>query len=363
MKIGITKLLPENIAPSTVKNIAIFDGDKKIGTVDVSKMRLPNVGAKLYSFGLLSDVHLADYRQVSYTKFDNALTYFKSHGAAFCCHSGDITDYGFWYPTATYQQSTYNPILWNEYANICGRHTIPVYGCCGNHENYNGYDITGTYADSYGADPTLVINNLEKLQEYTGNGLYFKVEHENDVFLFVGQPHDVTPMSADGLQWLYEALEDNRNKRCFVFVHPHIVSGNPSGAYKSNPLFENWDETPVFKTMLRHYKNTILFHGHTHAKFETQTEDIKAIYSAEEGFRSVHVPSCGAPRDVVGGELENRWDESQGYLVDVYENCIVLNGIDLVGMKQVPIGQYRIDTRIVRIPEKSFVDDTRTIVT
>lgn len=353
--------IPQNIAPSGATSIGAYDGSgNKICSIALGRLTPPNK-EKLYSFGLLSDIHLADYRQTSYTKFDNALSYFEEQGVSFCCHSGDLTDYGFWYPTATYRVSYYNPVLFEEYQSICENHNIPVYGCCGNHESYNGYDITGTYTDEHGADPSLVVNNLEKLQEYTGKGLYFALTQGNDVFIFLGQPSGNIPMSDEALQWLYETLENNRNKRCFIFVHPHISSGNPVGAYKSNPLFKNWEHFSAFKNLLSHYKNTILFHGHTHFKFECQEQDKESTYSTKDGFRSVHVPSSSTPRDVVDGELVNRNDESQGYIVDVYDDCIVLNGMDFINNRYVAIGVFKIDTTLQTIDAGTFTDSTGTI--
>jgi hypothetical protein len=36
--------------------------------------------------------------------------------------------------------------------------------------------------------------------------------------------------------------------------------------------------------------------------------------------------------------------ESEGYLVDVYDDCIVLNGMNFIDNTIVPIGIYKIDT-------------------
>jgi hypothetical protein len=46
------------------------------------------------------------------------------------------------------------------------------------------------------------------------------------------------------------------------------------------------------------------------------------------------------------GMWEARESESQGYIVDVYDDCIVLNGLDLINNKYVPLGVYKIDTRL-----------------
>jgi hypothetical protein len=113
--------------------------------------------------------------------------------------------------------------------------------------------------------------------------------------------------------------------------------------------------------MLKHYKNTVLFHGHTHVKFETQEQDEEAVYSKADGFHSVHVPSLGSPRDVVDGGLVNRPDEGQGFIVDVYSDCVVLNGMDFISEKPVPIGIYKLDTTLQTIEANTFTDSTGVI--
>ncbi len=41
---------------------------------------------------------------------------------------------------------------------------------------------------------------------------------------------------------------------------------------------------------------------------------------------------------------ESRDSESQGYIVDVYDDCIVLNGMDFINNKPVPLGVLQINT-------------------
>lgn len=347
MKIGITPLIAENFVQSNVSGLAIFDGDTKICDIDISKMRLPDLGTKLYSFGVVSDLHFAGTSAAwnPDTKFDNALTYFENMGCVFCAHAGDMTQTGFYVDGDAVNLA---PEQFARYKAVCDKHSIPVYGVCGNHESY--------------VNP--ITDNLTELKAYTGTDIYYSVPQGNDLFIFIGQPQENKPMGDDALQWLYETLETNRNRRCFVLVHPQISSGNPLGAYTSNNFFQGWGtKTTAFTNLLKHYKNVILIHGHSHTKFECQALDKKANYTAADGFRAVHVPSLSRPRNVVDGVLSYADAESYGYLAEVYANHIVLNGYDFIENDIVPIAQYCIDTTLKTVPADSFSDSTGIIVT
>lgn len=342
-----THFIPQNTAPHGAKSIGAYDQNgQKVCTIPLGRMT-PVTKEKLYSFGLLSDIHLYKKGEAWVTwnpdtKFNNALTYCESQNCVFCAHCGDITQTGLYDEGDTVNLQ---PAQFEVYKEICDKHTIPVYGICGNHESY----------------VVPITNNLAELKTYTGTDLYYTFTNGNDVFIFLGQPYNVCPMSDEAFQWLCETLEKNRNKRCFIFVHPHISSGNPVGAYKKNPLFKNWKHFSVFKNLLSHYKNTILFHGHTHVKFECQEQDKESTYSTADGFNSIHVPSLGTPRDVVNGELVNRENESQGYIVDVYDDCVVLNGMNFINNECCPLGVFKIDTTLVTIEAGTFTDSTGII--
>ena len=290
MKIGKTAFISENIAPPNAKRLAIFDGSKKVGVVAISPMQPNNLGTKLYSFGLVSDLHCAGGGSAERTRLDNALTYFESQGCSFCCHSGDMTNVGFWLNSTDTEMYLAQMA---EYKSVRDAHpNLPLYGVCGNHESYSK-PIEG---------------NVKELQEYTGHGLYYSMTHGNDVFVFAGQNQGSKPMSDEALQWLYETLETNRNKRCFVFVHPYVSSkdsGNPYGVY-GNDLFAEWGvKTTAFTNILRHYKNTLLCHGHSHMHFSMQEEVSNSNYSKVLGFRSLHVPSISWNRKIVNGASVN----------------------------------------------------------
>lgn len=339
--------LPENIAPQNAEKIGVYDASgKEVCTIPLGGLTPPN-GEKLYSFGLVSDMHLYKSQPtwLANTKFDNALSFFENKGCVMCTHSGDITQTGFFNDGDAVNMDVGQ---FAKYKEICDKHSIPVYGICGNHESY----------------VNSITNNLAELKAYTDTDLHYTVSHGNDVFIFAGQSIGTRPMSDETLQWLYETLEANRNKRCFVFVHPDISSGNPLGAYTSNRLFALWGtKTTAFIDLLKHYKNTVLFHGHSHMMFECQEVDEIANYTEKDGFRSVHVPSLSRPCAIIDGVRTYQNDKSYGYLVDVYEDFIVLNGMNFINNQYCPLGVFKIDTTLQTIKANTFPDSTGTITT
>ena len=68
--------IPQNIAPSGAKSIGVYNqNSEKICTIPLGRLA-PTTKEKLYSFGLLSDIHLF-HLPASWNpnpKFDNALT-------------------------------------------------------------------------------------------------------------------------------------------------------------------------------------------------------------------------------------------------------------------------------------------------
>ena len=324
--------IPQNTAPNGAKKIGMYDSNgKKVLTIPLGGLT-PPTGTKLYSFGLVSDIHLYPIAAVEWTpevKFDNALTYFESKGCMFCVQCGDFTQTGLFLEGDRVNMDTRQ---FAKYKEICDKHTIHIYGFCGNHESY--------------MNP--IANNPEELRYYTGTDLYYSVEQGSDLFILLGQPNPGYVMSDEAYNWLVATLEANTNKRCLVFVHSYIEedSGDPCDV-RENSIFEAWGvtRTDAFTNLLSQYDNVILFHGHSHMKFQSQEFDTCANYTEKNGFKSVHIPSLGVPRDVdtVNKVSVNDNRASQGYIVDVYDDCIVLNGMDLINQECVPMGTYQIN--------------------
>ena len=246
-----------------------------------------------------------------------------------------------------------------------------VYAIPGNHDAPSN-DNTVTEESS--------INGLkdEDLIPYTGRGLYYSFTHGDDVFIFVGEWawSYIWPFSIAELQWLYETLEANRNKRCFVFQHllsfdgsgnPHPATG-PTTDILGGENTTRYSNVPgrIFLSMMRHYKNCIWFHGHSHTAFECQQDTTAANYDNYYGIHSIHVPSLAVTR--TWNEETQSYDKhdvggSQGYVVDIYPNGIHLRGRDFVKGEFLPIASYWLDTTLKTVEAGTYTDSTGTIKT
>lgn len=360
MKYEYTHFIPENVSPKGATRIVVKDGDgKEVCSIPSSRFGglTPPTGEPLYYFGLVSDCHTANWTTNwnGGQKLKNALAYFQRAGCKFVIGCGDFTQAGFYYDGA----NDYNEGQMLNYQAILEEHTIPVFEIFGNHENYYGVSITnhlarakeltGIPATAYTVSSTPDSDTVEGTTVRPNR--YAPVEE--DLFILCGQSDSGQVMSADDFTWLGNQLKNNSNRRCFIFVHSYMEgdSGDADNR-RENSIFDTWYQTAAFVTLLEQYPNVILFHGHSHMKFEHQTVDPIANYATVKGYKSVHVPSLGNPRDIdphatTDKDTPEDAASSQCYLVDVYSDCIVLNGLEL-GTTGVPsvevLGTLKINT-------------------
>lgn len=338
-----TGFIPQNIAPPNAKRICVYDSNnKKVASFGLQNLELPILGTKLYSAGLLSDVHVSSSVDTSEEDFRRALTFFQDvEKVDFVLIAGDLTQYAY-----TEEWELYAKCVSEESENI------PVYPVGGNHDAY-GDGLSDA-----------------KFQQYTGHGIFYTFTKGNDVYIMLSsgawpsQSGSVQPFYTTTLQVLYETLEANRNKRCFVVQHyfPWGKSGDPFEVYGSNSAFWGTQGTLIYELMA-HYKNAIWLHGHSHQTFETQLYHDKATYDFDFGCHSIHIPSCAKPVYVTDTSKTDKIEGSQGYVMDVYKNHIVLRGRDFVKEKFLPIATYCLDTTLVNVEANTFTDSTGTITT
>ncbi len=336
----------QNVAPLTATKIGVYNSlSQRVGSVAFNSSFAKVLPEKLYSFGAISDTHLGqsptsknDYYSTSTEDFIRAMTYFSNEESLdFITHCGDITVY------STIEELTLFNTLLDEHAA-----TLPVHIAAGNHEEY-------------------LYNSSEYLEEYMKNPLYYSFSHGEDVYIIVGimSSHEDRLFMEGELQWLYQTLEENRNKRCFVFQHIPTKEGSGDAlSLLSTCKLSDYKTSVAFKNLMSHYQNAIHFHGHTHMGFELQQYSDSANYDNVFNSHSVHIPSLSVPRGLnESGGLKTMFDKSEGYVVDVFENGIYLRGRDFVNNQAMPIAQYYLDTTIKYIEEDTFVDTTGLIDT
>ena len=350
--------ISQNCSLPNAKGIGVYRDDIKVCSIAIPQWMSAPAETKLYSFGALSDVHIV--YDTAQEDFQKALTYLNNDvDVAFTCIAGDLTDVGY-----EEQLTQYKAVV-----DSCSADT-PVYAIAGNHDRYGS--LSAQYFSNYTGYPLFYSLGIDLSGQCVASDVtqtpvaYGSDVH--DVFIMVGHlkwvytTHDELFSQAE-LQWLYNTLELNRNKRCIVFTHvfPWGDSGNACNYYTDD--FWSGTEGEVFNSLMAHYKNVVVFHGHSHLKFYLQELDDKANYSNALGYHSVHIPSLSVPRDIVNGSLQKIYADSEGYVVDVYDACIVLRGRDFVEDKWLPIATYKIDTPLVTVEAGTFTDSTGTIVT
>lgn len=372
MKIGNTTFIPQNIAPENAKSLAIYDGDTKICSIDISKMKPTNLGAKKYSATLLADTHTSTMEAYNASNVQADLitaVSWSAENADLLCVVGDL---------AQFKNCEKDPGLAKHKEIMdANRGNLLVLEEPGNHEHFT-------------TDATIEPINDDEIKQYTGFPLYYTVSNQptdeskrnyysaivgDDVYIMCGNVGWYECFNDASNQWLYEVLERFRNRRCFLCVHPplegtqycgdalNVITYDGIGSYKT-----------VFISLLKHYKNVIYIHGHTHAMLEMQdylqglANPLPANYDFANGIHSIHNPSLAISRDISSGERVDVVATSQGYLMDVYENHIVLRGIDFtkVGTDEsefIPIAHYCLDTTLQIVEAGTYADSTGTITT
>lgn len=343
----------ENIAPYSSESIGIFNSEgEMVGKIPLNSFK-PNYGDRLFRFGILSDVHNNNADSQSnedIVDFENALTFFNDKESVnITCICGDITQGG-----RPAQFAVYKGIVEDKSYNT------PVYTTTGNHDCPSSGDLSNDDWEPYTGN--------EKTFEFTKN-----IGGKNVHFIFLGMNRyslgsGGTPYLDSEIDWLEEKLEEYRNDRTFVFTHLFFPekAGNFKHIYPSNNWLGGGQLTRLL-ALNEHYLNTVWFSGHSHWKWYLQKyETIANIFRSYDDNGNptcgwcVHIPSCASPIDSNGTSSRvSKGLESEGGIVDVYDNYIVIRGMvfkDAEDETHVnlysPIAQYKLDTTLVNIPSK-----------
>ena len=317
-----------NVAPREAESIAIYDSEAvERGTIDISQLKSDRSDEMLYSFGLLSDVHLGREEIFPDADFANALDVFESEDVIWTCICGDITQDGLESELQTYRE-------------LVAPRKSPVYVVAGNHDcTTSGNEINSSLWTGYTGLP-LVYEKSVSTGDRTDHFLFLSMSYYNFV----------TPYLESHLSWLGNKLETYKNDRCFVFTHLFFPdrAGNLNDIYP----YQNWlsgVQLEWLEGLCEKYVNTMWFSGHSHWQWGLQKYQDRANihreyldYEPVSGW-CVHVPSCGVPITSDGTTREGVSDGSEGAIVRVYETHVDVYGIDFKAGKYLPVAVYRLE--------------------
>jgi len=347
----ISTFIKYNIAPYSASAIGVFNSNGELaGKINIDEIK-PLYTDRLFRFGILSDVHNnnADSQSTEdIADLTNALSVLNSiESVNMTCICGDITQGGRPAQFAVYRDTV-----------AANSPDTPVYTTTGNHDCPSSGGLTNT-----------------DWEPYTGNPMTFEVIKQigdkNVPFLFLGMNlyslgDAGTPYLDTDLDWLEEKLEEYRNER--VFVITHLFFPTKAGNFKQIYPSTNWlggAQLERLQAMNERYLNSIWFSGHSHWKWYLQKYEDKAnVYRSYDDNGNptcgwtVHIPSCASPIDsnVISSRVSKPL-ESEGGIIDVYDDYIVLRGVVFkkegdteYTNKYEPIAQYKLDTTLIEVP-------------
>ena len=310
----------------------------------VGLKRVPKDEGLLYSFGLISDIHIDnDYDgdgkddALSVDDYMNALRFFEEEGANFIAYCGDMVN------SNGSDEKDYIGI-----AECLETSKLPNYVIKGNHDNSDGTEYFDTYISL---------------------ASFYQVNYGDDILVFISSgsnTHAGGGMSSGRVNLVKDTISNNPNQRIFIFQHYFFRgygSGDGNGGiYGGTSIGDGTrDDYPLayeFMDTVIASPNVISCHGHSHCEFSIQdTCSYANMYHADGECWDVHVPSCARPRYLdANGTLTSGYGSSEGYLVKVYEDKIIFKALDLATNEYLP--QY--DQTVLlssQAKEYSYIED------
>ena len=323
----------------------------------------------LYTFGAISDPQLANdsYGGNSYpndeTHLKAAFETLNDRDVDFSVVSGDVVNDQDGNRTFAAEYKRYQKILADS------SYSKPIYESNGNHDVGTVWNENGNYYNDN--TPFIKATGLDSTEETIKAGKpYFEVTEPTtgDHFIFMAleggfYTNKGTQFSEAQLDWLEGLLKkySTDGKNIFIIEHANVAgwgSGDKTTApyYYNLGLVKSNPDVQRFIKLMETYKECVIITGHTHLELSAQYN-----YSDNSGTSAVmmHNSAIGGVRRLINGSV-NRDDVlglSEGYIVEVYEDCILFNGTNMYYNETMPQCSYIIpfDTEATDKP----VDDTK----
>lgn len=334
--------------PEGAESLLAFKSGMQVGTYEIPDGKLADNGKKLYSFGILSDVHFNRYN-LSLTgddatlTFPNALNFLEKSGVSMVGMTGDLSSGG--------ERNAFE-----KFNDIASDYSFPVYTCTGNHdvsskfslENWQELINTGVYGDK----------KADGVKNVSENGLDFVYAPDcanGDVFIFLSQykwdynSDDSRILTDEQLDWLEAQFEKYKSETVYLFFHTFLnnpVDGenlamgegnleNNKGYSYDLPFTEGCPDEVRFEALMDKYENVIYFNGHSHWAYDMQELNPNlniADYNGEYATM-IHVSSVSSPRRTrANGDSASEYymRSSEGMIATVYDDCIVFTACEFL---------------------------------
>lgn len=202
---------------------------------------------------------------------------------------------------------------------------------------------------------------IKMLKEYVKDTKYSSVD----------EAYNYQYYSPNTLIWLKEILENNKDKKVYIFTHHFMPSkvGNGVGRAKDGNWFysvispngvKDSRESGIYNKgsnaltgieywfinkLMNQYKNVIWFNGHSHISFSSginfdnheyqivsPSEKNEFVYTKEsltpiqESAWCVALPSMSKPRGIENGQSVRHYEDAEMGIMEVYEKGIIIKG-------------------------------------
>ncbi len=350
-----------------VANVTVA-GASAVYSVPASKQLKDGTDKMLYSFASVGDPQLANdsYGESRYpydeTHLIKALETLDDRKVDFAVSSGDTVNDQNGNQTYATEYKRYQKILAESpYAN-------PIYEANGNHEVWADPATIGI--------PTFIKETgLDSVKDTISAGKpYFEITEPitGDHFIFMAlegtfYTDEGTQFSTAQLDWLEGLLKkySTDGKNIFIIEHGNIA-GWGSGDKLTEPYYydlglnKNSADVKRFISLMETYKECVIITAHTHLELSAQYN-----YSDNNGTSAVmmHNSAIGGVRRLVNGVIDRTpvLGLSEGYIVEVYNDCILFNGINLYYNEIMPSCSYIVPFGTSAINEEKPTDPPTTV--
>ncbi len=234
--------------------------------------------------------------------------------------------------------------------------TVPVYAVQGNHdvrdsEKWNPICCGDTYWTQFLKNWIAYSDGTTGSQKYVNpvrrdeSASYYDTEIGGHHYIFLEIPRNTAPhydYGTEQLSWLDKVLYEKEATGKPIFVFGHVpVESDVSGGYWDEQLLASGADAAI-KRVLANHPTAIYVSGHTHysldINFKSSIDGAQRTPSFvnDGGVATVQTPNS---ENAKAEDSTERSSSSQGLIVEVYEDCVVLRGRDFVNDKWIARGQ------------------------